>query len=224
MKASAIIVAAGSGLRSGSSIPKQFVEINHRPLFLYTLDKFLKTPTVSEIVVVAASEWLDYVQTTLPPTQTPVTVVAGGKTRAESVCNGMSAISEDAEVVAIHDAARPFVRVEDIQATLEKAWETGAACLVSYLADTIKTITAGEITATLDRSRIRRALTPQAFRPEVIRRAFDGIDFSENIPDDCYLVERLGHPIAAVETSALNLKVTYPEDLVLAKALIEAGL
>lgn len=224
MSVTAIIVAAGSGLRSGSAIPKQFVEIKHRPLILYTVDKFLAAPRISDLIIVAAADRIDFLCRTLSGVSKPVSVVEGGKTRAESVFNGISSLSRQTEAVAIHDAARPFVKVEDIEATISKALETGAACLVAEVPDTIKTVFAGEISGTLDRSRIRRALTPQTFRTEVIRRAFELADLSEPVPDDAYLVEKLGHPITAVEASSENMKITYPADLELARIMIEAGL
>lgn len=223
MSVSAIIVAAGEGRRLGMDIPKQFIEINNRPLILYTLDKFISAEHISEIIVVAAKDWVNWLMAKLPNCSKPVTVVEGGRTRAESVFCGLSALSEISEAVAIHDAARPFVAIKDIEATIAKALETGAACLVGKVSDTLKTITSGEISATLDRSRIRRALTPQVFRTEIIRRAFASADLEQEIPDDSFLVEKLGYPVTAVESSSLNLKVTYPEDLDLARLLLSSG-
>lgn len=220
MSVSAIIVAAGAGRRLGSETPKQFIEIHSRPLVLYTLDKFLDARQVSEIVVVSARDWVDWLEERLPNASKPVSVVEGGLTRAESVFCGLSTVARNCTAVAIHDAARPFVAVKDIEATIQKALETGAACLVGEVADSLKTVTYGEISATLDRSRIRRALTPQVFRTEIIRRAFASADFEQEIPDDSFLVEKLGYPVATVEASTVNLKVTYPEDLVLARLLL----
>jgi 2-C-methyl-D-erythritol 4-phosphate cytidylyltransferase len=109
--------------------------------------------------------------------------------------------------------------VDEIERTISKAKETGAACLVAAVTDTIKTIRGGEIAATLDRDKLRRALTPQAFKKEILERAFQGADLNESVTDECFLVERLGHPIAFVEGSSANIKITNPEDLALATAL-----
>ena len=100
-------------------------------------------------------------------------VVAGGDSRAESVLNGLNAVSEQTEIVAVHDGARPLVSVDEIERVIEKARETGAACLVASVTDTIKSIRGDEIAATLDRDKLRRALTPQAFKTEVLKRAFE---------------------------------------------------
>jgi 2-C-methyl-D-erythritol 4-phosphate cytidylyltransferase len=149
-------------------------------------------------------------------------VVAGGSTRAESVRNGLDA-AEGAEFIAVHDGARPLVTVDEIERTIGKAKETGAACLVAPVTDTIKSVRADEIADTLDRSKLRRALTPQVFKTAVLATAFEGIDLNDTVTDECYLVEKLGHPIAIVEGSSRNIKITHPEDLILAEALLNAG-
>jgi 2-C-methyl-D-erythritol 4-phosphate cytidylyltransferase len=151
-------------------------------------------------------------------------IVTGGATRAESVRNGLNALeANDGDIIAVHDGARPLVTVGEITRTVEKAAETGAACLVARVTDTIKTIRGDEISGTLDRDKLRRALTPQAFKYEVLKRAFELDDLSEAVTDECYLVEKLGHPISFVEGGSQNIKVTRPEDLVFAEALLSAG-
>jgi 2-C-methyl-D-erythritol 4-phosphate cytidylyltransferase len=120
------------------------------------------------------------------------------------------------------------VSVDEIERTIAKARETGAACLVAPVTDTIKSVRSGEIADTLDRDKLRRALTPQAFRTELLKKAFEdkdlNIDVNELITDECYLVEKLGHPIAIVEGSSRNIKITHPEDLILAEALLNSEL
>ena len=138
----------------------------------------------------------------------------------ESVRNGLDAVDPARNVVAVHDGARPLVSVDEITRTVEKAAETGAACLVAEVTDTIKTIRGDEISGTLDRDKLRRALTPQAFSFDVLRRAFEIGDLSGAVTDECYLVEKLGHPISFVEGSARNIKVTRPEDLIFAAAYL----
>jgi 2-C-methyl-D-erythritol 4-phosphate cytidylyltransferase len=120
----------------------------------------------------------------------------------------------------VHDGARPFVSVDEIERTVAKAKEIGAACLVAPVTDTIKTIRGDEIAATLDRDKLRRALTPQVFRVELLRKAFEGVELTDAITDECYLVEKLGHPIAIVEGSPRNIKITHREDLALAETML----
>ncbi len=148
-------------------------------------------------------------------------VATGGKTRAESVRNGLDKVNAAAaNIVVVHDGARPLVSVDEITRTIEKAGETGAACLVAEVTDTIKEIDGQKIAGTVDRKKLRRALTPQAFRYEILRRAFDAADLSEDITDECYLVEKMGIKIATVEGSSRNIKITRPEDLALAAAYL----
>lgn len=218
MTTAAIIVAAGSGSRFKSDTPKQFLEIIGKPVIVHTLERFQAAPSIDSIVLVlAADQAASFHGSAFSKV---AKVVPGGVTRAESVRKGLEVI--DAEIVAVHDGARPLVAVDEIEKTVAKAKETGAACLVAPVTDTIKSIRGGEIADTLDRGKLRRALTPQVFKFEVLQRAFDGCDLSESITDECFLVERLGHPIAIVEGSSRNIKITHPEDLVLAEALLFA--
>ncbi len=212
MKTTAIIVAAGSGSRFKSDIPKQFLEISGKPVIVHTIERFESAPSVDSIVLVLASSFDFSIYSKV------VKIVAGGLTRAGSVRNGLNAV--DTEIVAVHDGARPLVTVDEIERTIAKAKETGAACLVAPVTDTIKSIGGGEIADTLDRDKLRRALTPQAFKAELLRKAFENVEINESITDECYLVEKLGHPIAIVEGSSRNIKITHPGDLVLAEALL----
>jgi 2-C-methyl-D-erythritol 4-phosphate cytidylyltransferase len=214
----AIIVAAGSGKRFKSDKPKQFVEIHGKPLIVHTLERFQAAASIQAIILVLAEDRIAAfreIESRFPFPKV-FAIVGGGATRAESVRNGLGAISAATEIVAVHDGARPLVSPDEIDATIEKAKTTGAACLVAPVVDTIKTIRGNEIANTLDREMLRRALTPQAFRVEVLEQAFDLGDLSEAVTDECYLVERLGHPIALVEGNPRNIKVTHMDDLFLA--------
>jgi 2-C-methyl-D-erythritol 4-phosphate cytidylyltransferase len=216
----AIIVAAGSGERFKSEIPKQFLEINGKPVIVHTIERFQAAPSVDSIVLVLANDRIVEFGSLQKDPSKLSKIVAGGTNRAESVLNGLKAVAEDCEVVAVHDGARPLVSVEEIERTIAKAKETGAACLVAPVTDTIKSISGDAIAATLDRAKLRRALTPQAFRKDILRRAFELADLNGSVTDECYLVEKLGHPISLVEGSSRNIKITNPEDLILAEALI----
>jgi len=220
----AIIVAAGSGTRFGGTIPKQFLEIGGKPLLIHTIEKFENCPQINEIVLVlAAGQMINFREIAVKYRLRKVSkIVRGGQTRAESVANGLKVIeSHSTETVAVHDGARPFVSCGEITATIEKAMETGAACLVAPVTDTIKEVADGKIVRTIPRTRLRRALTPQAFRFEILQKAFSEADLSEEATDECYLVERLGQKISIIEGSSKNIKITTREDWELAEILLK---
>lgn len=220
----AIIVAAGSGQRFGGKTPKQFLEILGKPLVIHTFQRFESCAEIDEIILVLPSaETARFLEMARKYNLKKLSkVVAGGKTRAESVWKGLRAIrAATAEIVAVHDGARPLVSTGEIAATVKKAREIGAACLVSAITDTIKEISGGVITRTIDRAALRRALTPQCFRYEILKKAFEKADLSEAATDECFLVEKQGYEIAVVEGSARNIKITHPEDLILAESLLK---
>ena len=220
----AIIVAAGSGTRFGSKIPKQFLDISGKPLLIHTLEKFENCAAIDEIFLVLSAGEIENFRRTLEKfnLRTSVKIIAGGETRAASVRNGLNAIdSKKCEVVVVHDGARPLVSIEEITAAIEKASETGAACLVAKVTDTIKQVANGKIVGTIDRENLRRALTPQIFRFEILRRAFASENFDAAATDECFLVEKLGCEIAFVDGSAKNIKITTREDFAFAENLLK---
>lgn len=221
----AIIVAAGSGKRFGKL--KQFVEILGKPLIIHTLERFQNCKDINEIVLVLPeSEVSLFTQTALKFGITKlVATVAGGATRAESVWSGLKAVNVASDIVAVHDGARPLVTEDEISATVSKAAENGAACLVAPVADTIKEVSPyGVITATIDRSKLRRALTPQAFRKDLLASAFwNASELDDSITDECYLIEKMGHPVSIVEGSSRNIKITVEDDLKIAERLLADG-
>jgi 2-C-methyl-D-erythritol 4-phosphate cytidylyltransferase len=221
---SAIIAAAGSGTRFGTKIPKQFLEILGKPLIIYTLECFESCSAIDEIILVlSAEETSNFRQIAENYNLKKLTkIISGGKTRAASVLNGLNAIdSETTEIVAVHDGARPLVSVDEISATIEKAKKTGAACLVAAVTDTIKEVMNGKIVGTIDRSNLRRALTPQCFRYEILKRAFTENEISEIVTDECFLVEKLGYEVEMVDGSAQNIKITSWEDFIFAENLLK---
>jgi 2-C-methyl-D-erythritol 4-phosphate cytidylyltransferase len=222
----AIIVAAGSGQRFGGDIPKQFIQIAGKPIIIHTIEKFQACRTVDAIVLVLSAEARQrfdglaglhrkYGLNKL------ARVVVGGLTRAESVLNALSVLDgQDDDLVAVHDGVRPCVTVKEVERTYERAVDVGAACLVGDVVDTIKAVEDEEIKGTIDRRTLRRALTPQVFRFELLTRAFEQKVNWADVTDECYLVERLGERIAAVDGSARNIKITRPEDVILAEAYL----
>ena len=212
----AIIVAAGTGSRFSADQPKQFTHILGKPLLIHTLERFGACPTVDEIVLVLSDAGREQFQISNLESKISKlrSIVIGAATRAESVKNGLDAIdASTANIVAVHDGARPLVSVEEITRVIEKADETGAACLVAEVTDTIKEISDGVIVGTVERDKLRRALTPQAFRYEILIKAYENADLSVNVTDECYLVEKLGIEIAVVEGSSRNIKITRAEDI-----------
>jgi len=221
----AIIVAAGSGSRIGSNKPKQFLEIHGKPIIIHTLERFASCKAVDEIVLVLPVDWISGFAETANrfSIQKIDKIVAGGKTRVESVLNGLDVVGDQTQVVAVHDGARPLVTIDEISRTIDAAENSGAACLVAPMTDTIKEVADDNIVRTVDRNRLRRALTPQVFRLDILRKAFENADLSESITDECYLVEKLGVQVACVNGSPLNIKVTNPEDLILAELFLTTG-
>ena len=204
----AIIVAAGSGKRFGAKTPKQFLKLGNKPLLIHTLDRFQNCPLIDQIILVLpANQTAEFLQIVSKYGITKLTkIVAGGATRAESVWKGFKLIqSVKAEIVAVHDGARPLVTSEEISECIAKAKETGAAILVAPVTDTIKEIRDGKIIQTIDRNTLRRALTPQCFRYQILCKAFEKIeDLSESATDESFLVEKLGVEVSIVEGSARN--------------------
>lgn len=221
----AIIVAAGSGKRFGSKTPKQFLELNKKPLIIHTLERFQNCSSIDQIILVLpANQTTEFLQIIPKYGITKLAkIVAGGATRAESVWKGFKVIqSVKAEIVAVHDGARPLVTADEISECIEKAKETGAAILVAPVTDTIKEIKDGKIIQTIDRNTLRRALTPQCFRYEILKKAFANVEIlSESATDESFLVEKSGVEVSIVEGSAKNIKVTTKEDLQLVESLLK---
>ncbi|MFN7930447.1 MAG: 2-C-methyl-D-erythritol 4-phosphate cytidylyltransferase, partial [Blastocatellia bacterium] len=199
------------------------------PILFHTLLRFETCPDIDAIAVaLPVGELVEFgEELTKRDFQKPFHLVPGGKERSDSILNALEAVAGlSPEIVVVHDAVRPFVTTRQISAVTARAREIGAAILALPAVDTIKEVENGLITRTLDRRRIYRAQTPQAFRYDLLLRANEAARAafvpSELMTDDSLLVERLGAPIAIVEGSADNLKITTPEDLHLAEILISS--
>ena len=217
MFVSAIIAAGGRGLRFGGSSPKQLLTLGGRPILARSVDAFVACDVISEIVVALPADLAAAPPSYLEQRGKPVTVVSGGDERRTSVANAFARISERAEIVVIHDAARPLVSADLIRRTVAAASETGAAIAALRAHDTVKqTDGAGAITATLPRERIYLAQTPQAFRVPVLR---DALRLAGEATDEAMLAERAGHTVRVVDGDPRNLKITTPDDLTMAEHL-----
>jgi len=221
----AIVVAAGKGIRMGGTEPKQFLELRGVPIIVHTLQRFEQCETINQVVLVLPADALAGFQSLAEKfsLRKISKVVAGGATRAQSVLSGLRAI-DAAEVVAVHDGVRPFVTSAEIDQVVETARTSGAAVLVASVTDTIKEVSEQVIAQTLPRVNLRRALTPQSFRYEILKLAYESLSEIEiegtEVTDDSFLVERLGVKPIAVEGSGQNIKITGPEDLALAEAIL----
>jgi 2-C-methyl-D-erythritol 4-phosphate cytidylyltransferase len=222
----AIIAAAGQGTRMAGKRPKQFLELAGTPILFHTLQAFEECDAIHEIIVVIpagdAADFLSIVQK--QDFSKLAKVVSGGATRAESVLRGFQAVRKaTAEIIAIHDGVRPFVTPEEIARTVAAARQEGAAILVAAPTDTMKEVSEGAVVKTLDRAQLRNALTPQCFTYELLRRAYETADVSDpTLTDESLLVERLGVRIATVEGSSRNIKITRPEDILVAEAMLKS--
>ena len=220
MFVSAIIAAGGRGARFGGETPKQLLTLGGRSILHRTIDAFVASPSVDELVVALPRELAESPPAYLRDAAKPTRVVTGGERRQDSVANAFRCISNQAEIVVIHDAARPFVTDELIGRTIDAARETGAAIAALPAHDTVKrTDAAGIVTATLPREEIHLAQTPQAFRVDVLREA---LALGGEAPDEAVLVERAGHRVRVVPGEPENLKITTPADLAIAERLLGA--
>ena len=214
---SAIIVAAGKGTRMGAHRGKLFLEIAGRPVIAHTWQQFERAPCIGEIVLVVRNG----LQSTFAELaakygfQKPFRLAVGGAERQDSVWNGLQALSPEAELVAIHDGARPLVTSALIAATLAAARETGAAVAAQRVTDTIKESSDGQtITGHLDRQRLWAVQTPQTFRVEIIRRALTAAqERGLSLTDDTAACGLIGQAVRLVACETPNPKVTVPADL-----------
>lgn len=214
MSIAAIVVAAGPGSRLGAGQPKGFVPLGGEPLFVRALRALLAAPAIDRALLVVPPARLGDAERLVGDAglRLPVSVVGGGRERQQSVRQGMAAAG-DAEVLVIHDAARPFVATATVAAVIEAARTHGAAIAALPATDTVKLVHAdGWIEATPPRERVWLAQTPQAFRAEVLRAAHAAAD-QDDATDDAMLVERLGQRVYVVPGSPEARKITTRADL-----------
>ena len=212
---SAVIVAGGSGTRMGR--PKQMLPLGAKPVLVRTVEAFLNTPEIKEIVVVTPPENRAELEKRFPH----IIFADPGKTRLLSVKNGFLKTSATAQLVAVHDGARPLVEPVHISACLQAAQKYGAAVLAVPVKDTVKVCKDGFVQNTLDRSVLWAAQTPQCYRRSILAEALEKFGQEEGATDESQLVEKLGIKVRVVPSSYKNNKITTPEDLVFAEALLE---
>lgn len=220
----AIIVAGGSGKRFGSELPKQFLPLDGKAVLMRTIEKFDQAGAT--IVVVLPAEHQEMWMAMCKDSNFPVThtVATGGKTRFESVKNGIAAIDDlhDNDLVAVHDGVRPLASVELINLCYDTAKTAGSAIPVVNPSDSIRQVKDDGTSCQLLRSSLRAVQTPQTFRAELLRGAYD-VEESLLFTDDASVVESAGHSVTLVEGEVTNIKITTPIDMIIATELIKNG-
>jgi len=214
-----IVPAAGMGTRFGTPVPKQFQLLAGKPIVQYVVERFLLSGFVEKVVVAVSDALLATVK------QAPgdrVQFVAGGETRQQSVMAAFNAAGTDFDVVAVHDAVRPFFRMRTFEALLDAAREFGAALPAIPVTDTIHATQDGKLTSTLDRTNLVSAQTPQVFRYDVLRDALDrAVREKFDATDEAGIAARCGYDVRVIAGDPFNIKITRPEDLALAEAHFE---
>ncbi|MCL6544625.1 MAG: 2-C-methyl-D-erythritol 4-phosphate cytidylyltransferase [Bryobacteraceae bacterium] len=231
MKVAVILPAAGLGTRMGRQSPekegisrKQFMLLDGRPILLHTIHKFEACASVTEIVVALRREDMEWVAKLLAsePRAKPVRLVEGGDTRQQSVENALASLASDVDLVAVHDAVRPFIDTATIERAIHEAAACGAAIVGIVPVDTVKQVKRNKVHGTIPRERLVLAQTPQVFRFDLLQRAFakareDGFTGT----DESSLVERLEQvEVSVVPGSDRNIKITKPSDMDLARLFL----
>jgi 2-C-methyl-D-erythritol 4-phosphate cytidylyltransferase/2-C-methyl-D-erythritol 2,4-cyclodiphosphate synthase len=218
---SAIIAAGGRGARLGDDRPKQFLSLGGRPILQRSVDAFVLSDRITDVVVALPRDLVGGVPDYLRGRSKPIEIVEGGERRQDSVANAFARVSGRADVVVIHDAARPFVSADLIRRTVDAAVEFGAAISALPATDTVKRGDADRVIVdTLPRGEIFLAQTPQAFRVGVLRDALAQATASADATDEAALAERAGHRVRLVDGDPRNMKITDADDLATAERLI----
>lgn len=231
MKVAVILPAAGLGTRMRPAAPegtgtsrKQFMLLEGAPILLHTIRKFLRSPLVSEIVVALRREDIEWVEEMLKREQPckPVRLVEGGESRQQSVENALAEVSADTDLVAVHDAVRPFIDEQTLRNVIEEAARTGAAIVGIVPVDTVKQVHRTRVRATLPRERLILTQTPQVFRLDLLKEAFEKARRDGFVgTDESSLVERLDKvEVAVVPGTDYNIKITKPADMELARFIL----
>ncbi len=230
-KISVIIAAGGSASRFGQEdlISKQFLPLEGKPLLLHSIDKFLSLSNLFEIIIVTndISSTNNLLLNINQSTNVKVKIIQGGTLRQESVFNGFCAVDNSVDLVVIHDVARPLFQVSDLERCIEAASNSGAAILAVPVVDTIKSAASDKdrlvVKSTVDRTSLFLVQTPQVFSYNLLAKAykmFKTPEYSQKIvTDEANMIETLGEKVELILGNRMNMKITYPEDLKIAKAI-----
>ena len=220
-----IVAAAGRSERFGGGEKKSFAKLDGRPVVIRTLERFVTRSELCQTILAVAAEDMEHVKSSFAPNLgfMNVQLVAGGKRRYDTVAAALETVADDAAFVAIHDAARPCVTDEQIDAVFAEAVKTGAAILACPVTATLKRVSGAKvIEETVPRQLLFQAQTPQVFSKELIVKAYANLgEAGDEITDDAQLMEQAGHPVSVVEADASNIKITTKGDMRLASAILK---
>ncbi len=223
-KAAVIIPAAGIGTRMGSAEPKQYLLLGNKPIIIHTIEAFLCNKNISDIVVVVPKDRVPQTKLLIEEYTTAsslVRVIAGGARRQDSVHLGLLALSDANDIVLVHDGARPLITQDVIDRCYKGALEHGAVIAAVPVKDTLKKVGPDNtVDATVDRDSLFQAQTPQAAKLELLIKAYE-VNGDRDVTDESSLLERANIPVSIIEGSETNLKVTRPEDLILAETIFQ---
>jgi len=231
--AAAIITAGGTGKRfhggGVQKLPKQFLPLCGKPLIAYSIETFERSEPVADIIVVVPEELVEYTKREIVDKfefKKVSLVLAGGNERQDSVTIGFDSLVDKPDIVAVHDGVRPFVARQTVEEVISMAAQYGGAIAAAPSTDTIKKSGPGQlIEGTLPREEIWLAQTPQAFRYEILKEAFKKASEDGYLgTDEAELVERIGKRVRLVESSAINIKITNPDDMDLAHRILTTGI
>ena len=225
--AAAIFPAAGSSKRMGGGFNKNFLELEGEPILIRTLKTFSLVERVNFLIVVAAAHEVEMVEKLLHGSENlkPWRVTVGGSERQYSIANGLKLLPDDAEIILVHDAARPLISARVIDNVIDAAEKFGGAIAAVPVKDTIKVVDAEEfVRYTPPRKDLVAVQTPQGFRREILLQAYSKAAEEKFLgTDDASLVERLGMKIKIVTSSYTNIKITTPEDIHIAETILRSG-
>ncbi|XVF23175.1 hypothetical protein REPUB_Repub13aG0014600 [Reevesia pubescens] len=222
---SVILLAGGKGKRMGASMPKQYLPLLGQPIALYSLYTFSQMIEVKEIVVVCDLSYKDIFEETKDKIDVDLKFTLPGKERQDSVYSGLQAVDLKSELVCIHDSARPLVTSGDVEKVLKDGWLIGAAVLGVPVKATIKEANSESyVVRTLDRKTLWEMQTPQVIKPELLRKGFELVNREGlEVTDDVSIIEHLKHPVYVTEGSYTNIKVTTPDDMLLAERILSVN-
>lgn len=220
----AIIVAGGSGSRMKSEIPKQFLPLKSKPILVHTVEKFLQIPAIRVIIVLPKNDidyWNEITSSneTIQSLKTSITLTVGGASRFQSVKNGLATIKTDG-LVAVHDGVRPLVNLEIIQNSYKIATEKGTAVTSVWVKDSVRQVDENDGNIALDRTKLKLVQTPQTFQVSLIKKAFE-VDEQPFFTDCASVLEFAGEKITLIDGAYENIKITTPEDMLVAEAFLQ---
>jgi len=222
MNAAAIIVGAGLGERLGCDTPKALVEIAGKPMIYHSAATFSSLDFIKYLIIAAPAGYENEYHLILQNIKKPLRIITGGATRTESVMNCFAALSDDCDIVGIHDSARPLIEPGDICNAFETAEFYGSAVLAVPVSDTLKITDDTWIIGTQSRENLWAVQTPQVFKRDILEKALNSLPKGVSLTDDCSAIELIGEKIKIVPGKRTNIKITYPEDLAIAECLLRA--